>query len=69
MTNHTHHSDSTKRIASIDGFRSIAIMAVIVIHTQPFWTERFIFGELPAIIVNQTARFAVPFFLLFPAFF
>lgn len=66
---YTHHGDSAQRIASIDAFRSIAIMAVVVIHTQPFWAERFTLGEWPALIINQTARFAVPFFFIISGFF
>jgi surface polysaccharide O-acyltransferase-like enzyme len=64
-----HHGDSAQRLASIDAFRSIAIMAVIVIHTQPFWAERFTLGEWPALIINQMARFAVPFFFIISGFF
>ena len=65
----THSSNSIQRIASIDAFRSIAMMAVVVIHAPPFWAERATLGEWPAIIVNQAARFAVPFFFIISGFF
>ena len=61
--------NANRRIASIDAFRSIAMLAVIVIHTQPFWAERFVIGEWPALIINQLARFAVPFFFVVSGFF
>lgn len=63
------HGNSNHRIASIDAFRGIAMIAVIAIHTQPFWSERFIVGEWPALLINQIARFAVPFFFVISGFF
>lgn len=64
----THSNNPIQRIASIDVFRSIAMMAVVVIHAPPFWAERVTLGEWPAIIINQAARFAVPFFFIISGF-
>jgi len=60
------------RIFSVDTFRLIAIIAVICIHTSPF--ENFnspgtYFYELLAIFIDQTSRFAVPFFFAISGYF
>lgn len=60
------------RIASVDVFRLLAIVAVIVIHTQPFGggaeeiTGRFMSLN---ILIDQLARFAVPFFFVISGYF
>ena len=59
-----------RRIQSVDSFRFLAIIGVIVIHTTPFKG-----GELRDtydyfyVAINQGARFAVPFFFIVSGFF
>ncbi|MEB0136927.1 acyltransferase [Actimicrobium sp. CCC2.4] len=60
-----------RRIESVEIFRLIAITAVIAIHVQPFQgfsfengSDRHLF-----IIINQLARFAVPFFFVVSGYF
>ena len=60
-----------RRVESVDVFRLIAIIAVIAIHTQPFRGHA---GEpeswkLLSILIDQLARFAVPFFFVISGFF
>ncbi|MGV8804826.1 MAG: acyltransferase [Polaromonas sp.] len=60
-----------KRIESVDLFRLLAILAVIIIHTGPFqfstWQGS---GLLPlAFTANQLARFAVPLFFVLSGYF
>lgn len=59
------------RIQSVDVFRSIAILAVIAIHTNPFKTQSSAIGSTLdlAIVINQAARFAVPFFFIISGYF
>ncbi|MDA8169324.1 MAG: acyltransferase family protein [Nitrospiraceae bacterium] len=70
------------RIESIDLFRVIACLAIIAIHTQPFALGHFGYSaysdnrflsagnlELIAVLINQGARFAVPFFFLAAGYF
>lgn len=61
-----------KRIESVDVCRLIAIFAVILIHTQPFAPVQpeinGHFGE-PGWVINQAARFAVPFFFVVSGYF
>lgn len=58
------------RIQSVDLIRLIAITAVIAIHTEPF---RGVYTEGPLrhleAIINQIARFAVPFFFVISGYF
>ena len=60
------------RIHSVDVFRVFAILAVIMIHSTPF---RYLTSEtnstfaLLDIIINQLARFAVPFFFVISGYF
>ena len=55
---------------SIDAFRVIANVAVIVIHTAPFLAVVFPPGvRLCGEMLNQSARFAVPFFFLAAGYF
>ena len=60
------------RIQSVDLFRFIAIIAVIIIHTSPFklvgTTDDGIYKYL-FILLNQTSRFAVPFFFVISGYF
>lgn len=60
------------RIKSVDTFRGLAILAVIALHTSPFRantaTPGLLYPFLDALI-NQTARFAVPFFFLISGYF
>lgn len=54
------------RIESVDIFRLIAIVAVIIIHTSPFPTD-VIENEIYKYIdmfLNQISKFAAPFFLI-----
>ncbi len=51
--------------------RIVAIGAVILIHVPPFtepWWEQTLWGEL-SWIINQSARFAVPFFFIMAGYF
>ncbi|MBD8531343.1 MULTISPECIES: acyltransferase [unclassified Massilia] len=58
------------RLASVDSFRVLAMLAVIAIHTVPFSDTRSIGNELNlAIVINQLARFAVPFFFVASGYF
>ncbi len=58
-----------RRIKSIDLFRVISITAVIVIHTTPFNASGTLQDRLDlATILNQLARFAVPFFFILSGF-
>jgi surface polysaccharide O-acyltransferase-like enzyme len=59
------------RIESVDVIRMAAIVAVIAIHTTPFEPASATApsGELPYIIINQLARFAVPFFFAISGYF
>jgi surface polysaccharide O-acyltransferase-like enzyme len=50
---------STTRISSIDFIRVLAIFAVILMHTRSFAVY-----TLYTVILNQSARFAVPFFFI-----
>jgi surface polysaccharide O-acyltransferase-like enzyme len=59
------------RIESADVFRTIAIIAVIIIHTTPFLEHAALIGsEMDiATVVNQISRFAVPFFFILSGYF
>jgi surface polysaccharide O-acyltransferase-like enzyme len=59
------------RIASVYVFRLIAVTAVIAIHTQPFHSGSL--GNAAVwdlgVLINQSARFAVPFFFVTSGYF
>lgn len=60
------------RIESVDVFRLLAITAVIAIHTQPFYYKSS--GGADAwkylsVLIDQLARFAVPFFFVISGYF
>lgn len=59
------------RIQSVDVIRVLAIVSVLIIHTTPFQTMPLLWeGEWDAAkIVNQVARFAVPFFFILSGYF
>ncbi len=59
------------RIESVDVIRIAAIVAVIAIHTTPFEQagKTAYPGEQAYIIINQLARFAVPFFFAISGYF
>lgn len=59
------------RNGSVDTFRAIAIVFVIAIHTTPFENIGSPLGSVLdfATLVNQTARFAVPFFFVISGYF
>ena len=57
------------RISSIDFFRTIAIFAIIVLHTSPFKGSDNVFFESLYIGLNQAARFAVPYFFIVAGYF
>jgi surface polysaccharide O-acyltransferase-like enzyme len=59
------HQEAHKRIASIDTLRVVAILAVISIHTNPFQD----INELTYWLIDQGARFAVPFFFVASGYF
>ena len=60
-----------ERLLSLDACRVVAILAVIVLHTMPFYGTRLLggFDGYIAAVLNQGARFAVPFFFLASGFF
>jgi surface polysaccharide O-acyltransferase-like enzyme len=61
-----------ERIQSVDTIRLIAIIAVIAIHTQPFFyqvNQVDLFSKSLGIFINQLARFAVPFFFVISGYF
>ncbi|MBW2646221.1 MAG: acyltransferase [Deltaproteobacteria bacterium] len=60
------------RIQSVDIFRLLGIVAVIAIHTSPFMLDSPSENELYkylSVIINQLARFAVPFFFVISGYF
>jgi len=57
------------RIPSIDFVRTIAVFAVILIHTYPFGGIESGLGKYLKVFINQGARFAVPFFFIISGFF
>ena len=59
------------RIQSVDILRTIAIIAVIVIHTTPFELQDSAIGRALdwATVLNQLARFAVPLFFVLSGYF
>jgi surface polysaccharide O-acyltransferase-like enzyme len=59
-----------KRIESVDIFRILAIISVIIIHTTPFAEIRSsVLYNYISVMLNQGARFAVPFFFVIAGFF
>ena len=60
-----------QRIESVDCFRALAILAVMVIHSLPFADPGSAVGDAfdAATLANQFARFAVPFFFVMTGFF
>ncbi|MDR3629800.1 MAG: acyltransferase [Desulfocapsaceae bacterium] len=60
------------RIESVDVFKLLAIIAVIAIHTEPFHgllPESPADWKYPGMVINQLARFAVPFFFVISGYF
>ncbi|MFC6767439.1 acyltransferase [Natrinema soli] len=58
----------SERISSIDATRIVAMVGVVVIHTNPF--EGFgLYGNLANFLIESTARFAVPFFFMASGYF
>ena len=60
------------RIESVDIFRLLAIIAVIAIHCRPFdmvGLEKQSLYNYLEILINQTSRFAVPFFFIISGYF
>ena len=65
------HSKKNTYLFSIDALRVIAILAVIAIHitTKTLATLNFNLSAVPfSFFINQTARFAVPLFILISGF-
>jgi surface polysaccharide O-acyltransferase-like enzyme len=61
---------TVSRIKSVDVFRVLAILAVVVIHSAPFSEERTVGTDFNlATILNQLCRFAVPFFFVMSGYF
>ena len=58
--------NKASRISSFDYLKVIAALAIVCIHTTPFDVPEY--WQLGAFI-NQTARFAVPYFFLVSGFF
>jgi len=61
-----------QRIESVDTIRLLAITSVIAIHTSPFSQGTGEYNSLYYylnILINQTARFAVPFFFIISGYF
>ena len=61
-----------QRIQSVDIFKLLAIIAVIAIHTTPFeidLQDSNNFYSYLFVIINQLARFAVPFFFVVSGYF
>lgn len=59
------------RLQSVDVVRVAAVIAVIAIHTTPFSSASVPVGERLdlATVINQLARFAVPFFFVLSGYF
>ena len=57
-----------KRIYSIDTMRIIAMVFVVLIHTEPF-EGMGRYGNLANFLIDSSARFAVPFFFLTSGYF
>jgi surface polysaccharide O-acyltransferase-like enzyme len=59
------------RLESVDVLRVVAIVAIIAIHTSPFETDVGpVGGRLDlATLINQLARFAVPYFFVVSGYF
>jgi surface polysaccharide O-acyltransferase-like enzyme len=59
------------RIESVDSVRLLAIISVIAIHTEPFFYQTLgskVYFHLE-VVINQFARFAVPFFFVISGYF
>jgi surface polysaccharide O-acyltransferase-like enzyme len=59
------------RLTGVDVLRVAAIIAVIIIHAHPFAEHSASMGRFldVATVLNQAARFAVPFFLILSGYF
>ena len=58
------------RISSLDAFRLLALFAVVTIHTHPFLGPGFSeTAHTLGGVINQLARFAVPYFFLTTGYF
>jgi surface polysaccharide O-acyltransferase-like enzyme len=57
------------RLASVDAWRFIAVVAVIAIHTTPEAASGATRWFEPSFLINQVARFAVPFFFVVSGYF
>lgn len=59
------------RLTGVDVVRVVAVIAVIIIHTTPFAHDSAPLGSVLdlATLLNQAARFAVPFFLILSGYF
>lgn len=60
-----------ERLQGVDALRVVAIVAVIVIHTNPFLDRTAPIGSMfdLATVLNQAARFAVPYFFILSGYF
>ncbi len=59
----------TKRMSGIEMGRVLAAFAVVTIHTHPFLVCEGGIGKMLNVLVNQAARFAVPYFFIMAGFF
>lgn len=59
------------RLKGVDVLRTVAMIAVIAIHTAPFQIQSSPIGSTLdlATVINQVARFAVPFFFVLSGYF
>jgi len=51
------------RIYSIDAMRIVAMVFIVMIHTDPF-VGLSATGNMATFVIKTTARFAVPFFFM-----
>ena len=60
-----------QRMDSVDSIKLLAIISVIALHTLPFMGNDYNDGTLYAVglVINQFARFAVPFFFVIAGYF
>ena len=68
---HKRPKEPRPRNKAVDAFRLIAIAAVIVIHTQPFsfMSGSSEFYAYLYLILNQAAKFAIPFFFVIAGYY
>ena len=53
-----------ERIKTIDSLKLVAIFAIVMIHSTPFFSQKGLGESIPFLIFNQAGRFAVPAFFV-----